>query len=73
MTKQLTPADELRVLDKAVDILAGGWAGTLDDCPMPEKFDPSGKCNNPSAALCTKCFRDYAVGKAIKEMEARHD
>ncbi len=68
MGKQLTPAEDLRVFDRAMDILAEGWGGTLDDCPNPEKFEPSGKCKNPSTALCGKCFRDYAINKAMEEM-----
>lgn len=72
MTKQLTPAQELRVLDKAVDALAFKVAecSLLLDCPDPEKFDPDGKCTIPCPTLCGKCFREYAINQAIKEMEA---
>lgn len=72
MTKQLTPAEELRVFDKAVDALAFKVAEScmLLDCPNPEKFDPDGKCIDPSPELCGKCFRSYAINRAMQEMEA---
>ena len=72
MTKQLTPAEELRVLDRAVDALAFKAAEScmLLDCPNPEKFDPAGKCIVPSPTLCAGCYREWAVNKATQEMEA---
>lgn len=72
MTKQLTPAEELRVLDKAVDLLAFKVAEScmLLDCPDPEKFDPDGKCAIPCPTLCAGCFREWAVNMVMKEMEA---
>ena len=72
MTKKLTPAEELRVLDKTVDALAFKAAESclLLDCPDPSKFDPDGKCANPSPTLCSGCFREWAVNKVIHEMEA---
>lgn len=70
MTKQLTPAEELRVLDRVATILAEGWSGTLDDCPDPSKFAPDGKCKNPTTAQCGQCFREWAVSKVMQEMEA---
>ena len=75
MTKQLTPAEELRVLDRAVDALAFKVAecSLLLDCPDPSKFDPDGRCAVPSPTLCGKCFRDCAINKVMKEMEGRHD
>jgi len=71
MTKQLTPAEELRVLDKAVDALAYKLAGLslLLDCPDPSKFDPDGKCAIPCPTLCAGCYREWAVNRAMKEME----
>ena len=71
MTKQLTPAEELRVLDKAATVLAehlykcGG-----EECLMPGFYDPYGKCRNVTVGLCTACIKGWAVNKAIKEMEA---
>lgn len=62
MTKQLTPAEELRVLDKAATILSRMMAKGHGDCPEPEQFNPSGKCG--------KCFREWAINRAIKGMEA---
>lgn len=72
MTKQLTPAEELRVLDKAVTALAYKLASVslLLDCPDPEKFDPDGKCIVPSPTLCAGCYREWAVNMGMKEMEA---
>ena len=70
MTKQLTPAEELRVLDKASTILSRMMAKGHGDCPEPEQFNPSGKCAHPSPDLCGKCFRNYAISRAVKEMEA---
>ena len=70
MTKQLTPAEELRVLDKAATIFAEMLANGFGDCPDPEQFNPSGKCAHPSPELCGKCFRNYAINQAMKEMEA---
>lgn len=72
MTKQLTPAEELRVLDKALNALAFKAAEScmLLDCPNPEKFDPAGRCIVPSPNLCAGCFREWAVNKAMNEMEA---
>ena len=71
MTKQLTPAEELRVLDKAATILAEMLARHgLGGCPDPDQFNPAGKCAHPSSELCGKCFREYAINRAIKEMEA---
>lgn len=69
MTKQLLPAEELRVLDKAATILSRAIARGHGDCPVPGQFDPSGKCVHPSTDLCGKCFREWAVNKAMKEME----
>lgn len=71
MTKQLTPAEELRVFDKALDALAFKMAESclLLDCPNPEKFDPDGKCIVPSPTLCAGCYREWAVKKIMKEME----
>lgn len=55
MTKQLTPAEELRVLDKAATILAEMLAAqSYGDCPDPEQFNPAGKCAHPSQELCGK-------------------
>ena len=70
MTNQLTPAEELRCYYKAATILAEMLADSHVDCPDPEKFDPSGKCAHPSPDMCDKCFRNYAITRAIKEMEA---
>lgn len=73
MTKQLTPAEELRAYYKATTILAEMLVGAGGPCPDPERFDPDGACASPSADLCGKCFRNYAINKAITEMEARHE
>ncbi|MBB5143916.1 hypothetical protein [Desulfovibrio intestinalis] len=75
MSTQLTPAQELRVFDKALDALAFKVAESclLLDCPNPEKFDPAGKRIDPSPTLCAGCYREWAVNKAMKEMEASHD
>ena len=72
MTKQLTPAEELRVLDKATDALAYKLAelSLLLDCPDPSRFDLAGRCIDPSPTLCAVCFREWAVSKVMKEMEA---
>ena len=72
MTKKLTPAEELRVLDKAVDALAYKLAelSLLLDCPEPSTFDPAGKCSIPCPTLCAGCYREWAVKKAMREMEA---
>lgn len=73
MTKQLTPAEELRMFHRALTILAEKCSSTMADCPDPEKFDPDGACASPSTDLCGKCFRNYAINRAMQEMEARHD
>ena len=70
MTKQLTPAEELRCYYKATTILAEMLAKVHDNCPDPKKFNPSKGCLHPSPDLCGKCFRNYAINRAIKEMEA---
>ena len=71
MTKQLTPAEELRCYYKAATILAEMLAAqSYGDCPDPEQFNPSGLCAHPSPEMCGKCFRNYAINRAIKEMEA---
>ena len=72
MSKHLTPAEELRVLDKAVDILSIEVAehSLRLECPDPSKFNPEGRCRIPSKKLCANCFREWAVNKAMKEMEA---
>ena len=71
MTKQLTPAEELRCYYKAATILAEMLsAQSYGDCPDPEQFNPSGKCAHPSPELCGKCFRNYAINQAMKDMEA---
>ena len=70
MTTQLTPAEELRCYYKAATTLAEMLAKAHDNCPDPEQFNPAGKCAHPSPALCGKCFRNYAINRAIKEMEA---
>lgn len=70
MTKQLTPAEELRCYYKAATILAEMLASqSYGDCPDPEQFNPAGKCAHPSPELCGKCFRNYAISRAQKEME----
>ena len=72
MSTQLTPAKDLRVFYRAVDALALKVAECclLSDCPDPSKFDPAGKCADPSPTLCAGCFREWAVNKATQEMEA---
>ena len=71
MTKQLTPAEELRCYYKAATILSEMLAAQSNgDCPDPKKFNPSHGCLNPSPALCGKCFRNYAINRAMREMEA---
>ena len=70
MTKQLTPAEELRCYYKAATILAEMLANGFGGCPDPEQFNPAGKCAHPSSELCDKCFREWAVNKAINEMES---
>lgn len=72
MPKQLTPAEELRVFDKALDALAFKVAEScmLLDCPNPEKFAPDGRCIDPSPTLCAGCYRELAVNMVMKEMEA---
>lgn len=72
MTNQLTPAEELRVFDKAVDILSIEVAehNLHLECPDPSKFNPEGLCRIPSKELCAKCFREWAVNKVMQEMEA---
>ncbi|WP_297891392.1 hypothetical protein [uncultured Desulfovibrio sp.] len=70
MTKQLTPAEELRCYYKAATILAEMLANGFGGCPDPEQFNPAGKCAHPSSELCGKCFREWAVNKAINEMES---
>ena len=70
MTKQLTPAQELRVLDKAATILAVLVMTTYTgDCPEPEEFNPEGKCKYVSVEKCAQCIREWAVNKVMKEME----
>ena len=72
MTKQLTPAEELRFYYKAATILAEMLARHgLGGCPDPKQFNPAGKCAHPSPELCGKCFRNYAINRAQQEMEAR--
>ena len=75
MSKQLTPAQELRVFDNALDALAFKAAESclLLDCPDPSKFDPAGKCVDPSPTLCAGCYREWAVNKATQKMEASHE
>lgn len=52
MTKQLTPAEELRCYYKAATILAEMLASqSYGDCPDPEQFNPAGKCAHPSPEL----------------------
>ena len=71
MTKQLTPAEELRCYYKAATILAETLAGQrYGDCPDPSQFNPSGKCAHPSPEQCGKCFFNYAINRAMREMEA---